>query len=86
MEELFNNISEKILSCIKNDEYLKLSISGEKSQFIRFSQSKVRQTGIVEDASLSISLIQNSKTCDSSFTLTGDFEQDVQQALKELNY
>ena len=72
MEELFNNISEKILSCINDDEHLKLSINGEKSQFIRFSQSKVRQSGIVEDASLSMSLIQNGKTCDSSFTLTGN--------------
>ena len=86
MEKLFNNISKKILNCIKHDEHLKLSISGEKSQFIRFSQSKVRQSGIVEDASLSMSLIQNEKTCDTTFTLTGNIEKDIEKALKELNY
>ena len=86
MEKLFNNISKKILNCIKNDEHLKLSISGEKSQFIRFTQSKVRQSGIVEDASLSMSLIQNGKTCEATFTLTGNVEKDIEKALKELIY
>ncbi|SVC67656.1 uncharacterized protein METZ01_LOCUS320510, partial [marine metagenome] len=63
---------------------LKLSINGENSQFVRFSQSKVRQSGLVDDASLSISLINNGRTCTSSFTLTGNINIDTSIALKEL--
>ena len=59
MEQLFNQLSEKLLKSLDADEHMKVSIDGENSQFIRFSQSKVRQAGLVDDASLSISLIKD---------------------------
>ena len=70
MEKLFNQITEKLLDHLHNSEKMKLSINGENSQFIRFSKSKVRQSGLVDDASLSISLIKDERTCTGSFTLT----------------
>ena len=57
MEQLFNQLSEILLKSLDSDEHMKVSIDGENSQFVRFSQSKVRQVGLVDDASLSISLI-----------------------------
>ena len=84
MEILFNQITEKLLDHLHNSEKMKLSINGENSQFIRFSKSKVRQSGLVDDASLSISLIKDEKTCNSSFTLTGNIDEDTKIAFNEL--
>ena len=84
MEQLFNQLSEKLLKSLDADEHMKVSIDGENSQFVRFSQSKVRQAGLVDDASLSISLIKDGRTCSGSFTLTGNAETDEKTAYMEL--
>ncbi|SVB01928.1 uncharacterized protein METZ01_LOCUS154782, partial [marine metagenome] len=84
MEQLFNQLSEILLKSLDADEHMKVSIDGENSQFVRFSQSKVRQAGLVDDASLSISLIKDGKTCSGSFTLTGNAETDEKTACREL--
>ncbi len=84
MEQIFNQLSEKLLSNLQVDEHIKVSIDGENSQFVRFSQSKVRQSGLVDDASLSISLIKEGRTCNSSFTLTGNVKTDEKTACMEL--
>ena len=85
MEQLFNQLSETLLNNLQNGEDLKLTIGGENSQFVRFSQSKVRQSGLVDDASLSIVLIQDERTCSGSFTLTGNITADEETAMEELN-
>ena len=85
MEQLFNQLSETLLNNLQNGEDLKLTIGGENSQFVRFSQSKVRQSGLVDDASLSIVLINNERTCSGSFTLTGNITADEETAMEELN-
>ena len=69
MEKLFNSLSEKLIDQLNVDEYLKISINGEHSQFIRFNQSKVRQSGIVEDASLYMNLINFLYFCFDSFII-----------------
>ena len=85
MEKLFNQLSETLLNNLQNGEHLKLTIGGENSQFVRFSQSKVRQSGLVDDASLSIVLINNERTCNGGFTLTGNITADEETAMEELN-
>ena len=72
MEKLFNQLSEALLNNLNPGEHLKVIIGGENSQFVRFSQSKVRKSGLVDDASLSIVLIKDERTCSGSFTLTGN--------------
>ena len=84
MEQLFNQLSEKLLKSLDADEHMKVSIDGENSQFVRFSQSKVRQAGLVDDTSLSISLIKDGRTCSGSFTLTGNSETDEKTVYMEL--
>jgi predicted Zn-dependent protease len=64
MKQLFNQLSDKLLTSLTEAEHLKMSINGENSQFIRFSQSKIRQSGFVDDASLSISLIKDGRILD----------------------
>ena len=85
MEQLFDQLSETLLNNLQNGEDLKLTIGGENSQFVRFSQSKVRQSGLVDDANLSIVLINNERTCSGSFTLTGNITADEETAMEELN-
>ena len=85
MEKLFNTLAEKLINQLDVDEYLKISIDGEHSQFIRFNESKVRQSGIVEDVSLYMNIIKEGKTCSGSFTLTDDWASNEKLALLELN-
>ena len=85
MEQLFNQLSETLLNNLNAGEHLKVAIGGENSQFVRFSQSKVRQSGLVDDASLSIVLIKDERTCSGSFTLTGNISTDEATAMEELN-
>ena len=84
MEKSFKVLSEKLINSLKSDEHLKIGISGEHSQFIRFSQSKVRQSGIVDDASLYLNLIKNNRNCSGSFTLSDDIESNEKLAMIEL--
>ena len=85
MEKLFNQLSETLLNNLNTGEHLKITIGGENSQFVRFSRSKVRQSGLVDDASLSIVLIKDERTCSGSFTLTGNISTDEATAMEELN-
>jgi len=85
MEQLFNQLSETLLNNLNAGEQLKVAIGGEKSQFVRFSQSKVRQSGLVDDASLDIVLIQDGRTCSGSFTLKGNINIDEATAVEELH-
>ena len=85
MEKLFNQLSDTLLNNLKSGEQLKITIGGENSQFIRFSQSKVRQSGLVEDASLNLVLINYGRNCSGSFTLTGNIEVDEKTSMEELN-
>ena len=80
MENIFNIISENVFTLLNKEEYLTLSFSSESTQFIRFSQSKIRQTGLVDDATLELELIHNNRTCGESFTLSGDTDADIQSA------
>ena len=57
---------------------------GEDSHFTRFNQSKVRQNGFVSDATLSITLISNQKTCSTSFSLSKNASNDLLTALSHL--
>ncbi len=84
MEQFFKDLSQKILINAKKDEHLMLNFWGEDSHFTRFNQSKVRQNGFVSDASLSITLIVNQRTCSISFSLTKNLSNDLSISLMHL--
>ena len=84
MENKFKNISDKIFTLLNDGEYLTISFSGENTQFIRFSQSKIRQTGLVDDATLELELIYDNRTCGEAFTLSGSTDADIQKAQEVL--
>ena len=67
------------------DEILKMTFSGERSQFIRINSAKIRQTGYVDDADVSLTLIFNNRTCSRSFTYTDDPDKNLKAALSVLS-
>ena len=75
----------KNYSKLSSDEIIKTGMWGESSQFIRLNNSKVRQTGIIDDISYSISLISNKRQISQSLTITGDFKTDTDKLLSILN-
>ena len=54
MENQFKIISKILFSLINKDEVLTVSFTGEKSQFIRLNNAKIRQTGLVDDADINL--------------------------------
>jgi hypothetical protein len=84
MENNFNKISNALFKTLNKDEILMLSISGEKSHFCRFNQSKVRQIGEVLDSNLSLSVINDKRICHGGITLSHHFEKDLKRAMNEL--
>ncbi len=84
MEEIFNHLSDKLFSYLKRDEYLIISFDGESSQFIRFNNASIRQTGLVNDATMGLKYIANGRTCHGAFTASGDQNTDFQRGKYEI--
>ena len=71
MNKYFSLINSYLFSLSSKEEILITNFSGESSQFIRFNNAKIRQTGLVDDINYSIILIANNKKCSVSMTLKG---------------
>ena len=76
MNDYFNKLNKYLFSLLGRHEILKTSMWGENSQFIRLNNSKIRQTGIVNDLSYNLSLISNEKQASTSLTIRGIFNHD----------
>ena len=85
MENVFNNLSETLFSYLKQNEYLVISFDGENSQFIRFNNASIRQTGLVDDAAMSLKYISNGRTCHGAFTISGHQTIDLERGKSELD-
>ena len=85
MNKYFNQLNDFIFSALKSSEILKTSMWGENSQFIRINNAKVRQTGIVNDLSYSMTLIYNKRQTSQALTITGLLENDKEKLIKVLN-
>ena len=83
METIFNRLSDKLISTLKKGEHLIISFDGEKSQFIRFNNASIRQTGLVDDATMSLKFIANGRTCHGAFTVSGNQDIDIQNFYME---
>lgn len=57
LSEGFANFSQELFSGLTSGEHARVSLAGEQTQFVRFSQGRVRQSGVVTDASLTINFI-----------------------------
>ena len=84
MEKNFNSLSDSLFSELKDGENLILSFSGENSQFVRFNNASVRQTGIVDDGDLGLKFISNDRTCHGGFTVSGALSVDLDRGKAEI--
>lgn len=79
-----NKISEKIFSELLTDEDLSLFIHSEESQFVRFSQSQVRQNTFVQQHELFVRYQTNQRLIKFTVNLTLDFILDIDNILAEI--
>jgi predicted Zn-dependent protease len=79
MEGGFKQLADWLRGQCQSHEYFTLLLSSEQSQFTRFNQAKVRQTGVVWDGHLRLTLMQAGRSSYQEFPLTGNSECDHQQ-------
>ena len=84
MEKMFNALCESLFARLDNGENLVLSLNGENSQFVRFNNASIRQTGLVDDADLGLKFIANGRTCNGGVTISGDGDLDLKRGLDEI--
>ncbi len=84
MEQLFDQLGQRLFNELGGDEHLSLSLRGESSHFSRFNAARIRQTGLVDDGSLDLELIIGQRRSGSAMSLTGNIAKDTDQALAEL--
>ena len=84
MKKVFNLLNEQLFGVLRAEEYLVISFSGENSQFIRFNNALVRQTGLVDDANVGLKFIANGRTCHGAFTVSGNQNIDFQRGVAEI--
>ena len=84
MEQMFTSLCDALFLELEKDELLTLSFGGENSQFIRFNNAAVRQTGLVDDGNIELRFIANERTCTGSFTVSGNADTDIARGKGEL--
>ncbi|MBD3883587.1 TldD/PmbA family protein [Phormidium tenue FACHB-886] len=84
-EATFDQLVSTLLAELKADESLKLELTGETSQFVRFNRAKVRQAGCVDDGELSLTLMSDRRTASRTIPFTGNWTIDWQQTKVALN-
>ncbi|MFK7824051.1 MAG: metallopeptidase TldD-related protein [Oligoflexales bacterium] len=78
MQDYFYKISDNLFKQLVAQEILLLNLQGEESDFTRFNQSKIRQSGLVFQEFLSIELLKGNKHASGSLTLSKDLQEDLQ--------
>ncbi|MEM9450122.1 MAG: metallopeptidase TldD-related protein [Cyanobacteria bacterium P01_E01_bin.6] len=87
LEETFSQLADYIVDQTHSDETISLSLMAEQSQFTRFNRAKVRQTGVVQDGELTLTLMAGDRTTFYEMPMTGNWERDrttAQVALDDL--
>ncbi len=84
LETSFNKLVETLLAKKLDPEEFTAKLSSERSQFTRFNNAKVRQTGCVTDGWVKLSLMENQRSCYLEFPFSGNWEIDWQTAYAAL--
>lgn len=87
LETTFQQLVDALMHQIQADEWLIVRLTAEHSQFIRFNQAKVRQTGLVTDGTIGLTFMRDQRTGSCDVPFTGDKGTDwplLQQALETL--
>lgn len=87
LETTFNQLVDALLPQLNDDEAVQLTLIAEDSQFTRFNQAKVRQTGTVASGELTLILVVNQRTASEAIAFTGAKANDwplLMAALQDL--
>lgn len=84
LEESFSYTAAELLSQLQGKEQLTVNLKGESSTFIRFNDGKTRQSGEVNDAILSLWLVEDQKRSAALIPFTGDPHNDLARAQQAL--
>ncbi|MEA5514778.1 TldD/PmbA family protein [Nodularia sp. UHCC 0506] len=84
LEISFNQLIETLLIKKTATEQFTVKLSSEQSQFTRFNHAKVRQTGLVADGSIELTLMEDQRSSFRSFPFTGNWDKDWQTAYTAL--
>ena len=74
MKDRFFDLSERLARELRAAEVLLCNFSGERSDFVRFNQGRVRQAGTVEQRFLSVRLVRDRRHAAASLALSGNAE------------
>jgi predicted Zn-dependent protease len=75
--EHFDTIARSVTDLTRRDEISLTNYYAERSDFLRFNRSAVRQPGSVTDVELTVDLIKGQKRASTSTRLTGDPAEDA---------
>ena len=84
LEKNYTQFVNAVLKELKPGEHLTINLDAEQSHFIRFNNSKVRQSGVVSDSVLGLQLFSKQRTASLSFPFSSDLEHDLSRGLKAL--
>ena len=83
-EETFNRLAALLSKQVRQSERGLLQLIAEDSQFTRFNQGRVRQSGQVVDGSLRLTLMDDGRTCEHQISFTGKLDTDTDALLSAL--
>ncbi|MCS6899658.1 MAG: TldD/PmbA family protein [Myxococcales bacterium] len=87
MEAYFNDLSSALYRTLPSKDKLFCWFSGERSDFVRFNEGKIRQAGSVDQAIVKIQLFHGQRQATAEQTLTGNLDTDckaLSASLEEL--
>ncbi len=84
-KEIYNTICSQVYNTLQEGEDLTIYMEGENSQYFRFNDSKIRQTGIIEDYNVTLSLYHGKKSLQATTTISSDIDYSVKNLISEIN-
>jgi len=84
MQDYFYNLSDSLVASCRKREVLLLNFSAERSDFVRFNRSAVRQPGSVDQRYVSLELIDGQKHASATTVLTGEAASDRSRCIEAL--
>jgi predicted Zn-dependent protease len=84
MKGRFFEAAQRLFAQAGEGELLLCSLSGERSDFVRFNRGQVRQAGSVEQACVTVRLVRDRRQAIATFVLPADLERNARGVLGEL--
>ncbi len=84
MKAFFYDIAEQLFKHLQANEWCELYLSSESTNFVRINKSQIRQPGHVTQHFLTLRLGLGQKKISSTFTISGNLQDDIKKATLEL--